>query len=151
MVTLAPRSGGAAAGGVTIRPSSIRTTRWAAAATWASWVTRTMVWPPPCSRLSSSMTSWPPSESSAPVGSSASSRVGSFASARAPAEQEARRIQLGQFSARLTASLQPQDFSVEMLLQMRTGLVLDPQNLRYWVSFMWEQGLDLDRKSGASG
>ncbi len=71
----------------TIRPSRIRTTRSAASATSGSWVTRMMVWPPWCSRRISSITSWPPSESSAPVGSSASSRVGSLASARAMASR----------------------------------------------------------------
>ena len=50
-------------------------------------MTRMMVWPPSCSRRSSSMTSSPPSESSAPVGSSASSSVGSLARARAMASR----------------------------------------------------------------
>ena len=87
-ITTAPPSSGCSSGSdSTIRPSRIRTTRPAAAATLASWVTRTIVWPPPCSRRSSSMTSSPPSESSAPVGSSASSRVGSLARARAIASR----------------------------------------------------------------
>ena len=65
----------------------MRTMRSAAAATSSSCVTIRIVWPPACSRRNSSSTSWPPSESSAPVGSSASSNVGSLASARAIASR----------------------------------------------------------------
>ena len=70
-----------------MRPSRIWTRRDAGAATCSSWVTRRIDWPPACSRRNSSRTSNPPSESSAPVGSSASSRVGAFASARAMARR----------------------------------------------------------------
>src|ERR1700722_6752206 len=65
----------------------MRTIRAAADATPASCVTRMMVCPPACRRHSSSMTSRPPSESRAPVGSSASNNVGSLASARAMASR----------------------------------------------------------------
>jgi len=46
-----------------------------------------IVCPPACSRRNSSRTSWPPSESNAPVGSSASTSVGSLRSARAIASR----------------------------------------------------------------
>ena len=52
------------------------------AATCSSWVTSRMAWPPACSRRNSSSTSRPPSESSAPVGSSAKA---AWAGWRAPA------------------------------------------------------------------
>ncbi len=71
-----------AAGG-SICPSRIRTMRPAPAATSALWVTMRIVWPRRCSCRNSSSTSAAPSESSAPVGSSASSSVGRLASARA--------------------------------------------------------------------
>ncbi len=58
------------------RPSRMRTMRVAESATDSSWVTSRMAWPPACRRRNSSRTSRPPSESSAPVGSSASSSVG---------------------------------------------------------------------------
>ena len=68
-------------------PSFMRTMRSAAAATSSSWVTIRIVWPPWWRRRNSSITSWPPSESRAPVGSSASRRVGSLARARAMARR----------------------------------------------------------------
>ena len=86
-VTLSATSLFASTSAPMILPSRIFSTVSAAAATSASWVTRTMVWPPECRRLRSSITSWPPAESRAPVGSSANKRVGSLASARAMARR----------------------------------------------------------------
>jgi len=67
----------------TMRPSLISMMRWASAATVASWVTMMIVWPSPCSSLSSAMRSAPLFESSAPVGSSARMTSPPFISARA--------------------------------------------------------------------
>ena len=69
----------------TIRPSRIRSTRWACAATSSSWVITTTVRPAALSaskRASTSSVLW---LSSAPVGSSASSSTGSVTIARAMA------------------------------------------------------------------
>ena len=56
------------------------------------WVTSRIVWPPACSRRNSSSTSRPPSVSSAPVGSSASSSVARWpAPGRSPGAGAARR------------------------------------------------------------
>src|SRR5918994_342395 len=71
----------------TMRPSRMSTTREAPAATSAEWVTMRIVWPSPCRRRNSSRISAPPSLSSAPVGSSASSTAGSLTRARAIASR----------------------------------------------------------------
>ena len=67
----------------TMRPSAMRTTRRAWAATSASWVISTTVRPAWCRRASSAMSSALLLLSSAPVGSSARITGGSLTSARA--------------------------------------------------------------------
>src|SRR5206468_2906191 len=67
----------------TISPSRKATRRCAWSATPLSWVTSTTVRPPALSSRNSASTSWPVWVSSAPVGSSASSRSGLLASDRA--------------------------------------------------------------------
>ena len=79
----APESSAPPAPSSITQPSRIRTIRCAPAATSRLWVTMRIVWPVACSRWNRSSTSAAPAESSAPVGSSASSSVGRLASARA--------------------------------------------------------------------
>ena len=73
--------------------------RCAASATGWSWVTSRMVWPPSCRRRNSSSTSSPPSESRAPVGSSARTHGGLVG--QRPGDGEPLALTTGQHAGRL--------------------------------------------------